>query len=230
MRSHTSMDLDRMIIRALRSGDLDTISHLIKNGMDPNKEIKNLPLLLHACKWEHEKIIKYLIKNGANIHIPPINGYPLLMVLYYSCGNKMVEFLINMGINIDIQDKNGETIIFHIAQRISELMRHIQSIFPDCISHQKLEQYHNTSHSSVFQLLYTEIKNEMEFLQYIISRDANLGIRNYENQTVIEYFDDVSKYSIINFIHTKYNNIIKEILLEHKQEIMLKDIIMEYII
>lgn len=90
--------LSTAVMKALKQGDLSTIKSLVKQGMDIDHGGEKGPSILEwAIFYNQLEIVKWLIENGANIHVN--NDEPLMKSM--STENlELVEYLIKMGANI----------------------------------------------------------------------------------------------------------------------------------
>jgi ankyrin repeat protein len=110
---------------ACRGGDLEKTEELVKKGADVNGEIiahvKNKKtqkleklksnILIETIKHQQQDIIKYLIKNGADINKSNSKGVTPLMfaIMYFPQKLEIVEFMLNHQANLKVKDKAGNT-------------------------------------------------------------------------------------------------------------------------
>jgi len=106
-------------------GDLDKTKELVKKGADVNgritahiknpktKKIEKLEstILIETIKNHQDEIIKYLVKNGADINKGNAKGVTPLMfaIMYYPQKMDIVEFLLNHQASYKNKDKSGNT-------------------------------------------------------------------------------------------------------------------------
>lgn len=86
-------DLNKGVILASETGNLDVIKYLVKKGAD----IFDITLLKNASKYGHLNVIKFLSDNGVDITVE--SNLALKNASRYGHLN-MVKFLIEMGVNI----------------------------------------------------------------------------------------------------------------------------------
>lgn len=104
-----------------RNGSISQMTALIeKNPQLINKKNKAgySPLIL-ASYNKNEKIISYLIKNGANVNQQSDLG-TALMAASYKGNNKIAKILLEKGANVNSRDKKGTTALHYacITQNI----------------------------------------------------------------------------------------------------------------
>lgn len=56
-------------------------------------------------------VVKYLVKNGANVNVRTSDGYTIAHVAALFGCEEIIEFLINSGINVNVESNNGWTLI-----------------------------------------------------------------------------------------------------------------------
>ena len=100
---------------AVRSGDVDLCTLLLKNGADPNIEDQYgvTPLMSIDFKGDYLEIAELLLDAGAYIDAKDVRGNT---ALHYACSNygdpygdyDMVKFLLDHGADPTIENKDGE--------------------------------------------------------------------------------------------------------------------------
>jgi ankyrin repeat protein len=89
---------------------LAKLDMLIKLGANVNVVNKNNTPLMMACVFGHEKIARWLIDNGANIHQKDDVGRDALIIASWIGHNeKILELLIDNGADVNQKDNEGET-------------------------------------------------------------------------------------------------------------------------
>lgn len=73
-------------------------------------------LLLGACITGKTKIVKTLIKEGANPDITNENDVTLLMIASQYGHAKILEILINSGLDVNLQDDNCRTALMYACK------------------------------------------------------------------------------------------------------------------
>ena len=97
------------LMAAAQSGCFKAVERLIETGFNPNEKDHAGHIALHyAVRGEHEKIVKYLVRNGADVkgfHISSRSGDDLLHTAAQSGHIGIISFLVMAGAEID--KKNG---------------------------------------------------------------------------------------------------------------------------
>jgi len=110
---------------ACRSGNLEKTRKLLKKGADANGQIfanvknkktgklekKKSTILIETIKSQKVEIIKYLIKNGADINKANSAGVTPLMfaIMYFPEKLEIVDFMLNHQAKTNVKDKKGNT-------------------------------------------------------------------------------------------------------------------------
>jgi ankyrin repeat protein len=91
------------------SGNLKEIKKILKNGANPNTQTNDTSALIYASIYGYEKIVRALIKAGADVDI--LNKFSLTALHYASRENKIkiVRGLLKANANINIKSTFGNT-------------------------------------------------------------------------------------------------------------------------
>lgn len=105
------------LLNASRDGDVDTVTHLLANGSDPNKSdaYKNTPLSV-AAHFGQSEVIELLLKNGARID-GIVGEMSPLQCAVYSGHRETALRLIKKGANLNHSDAYGTTPLAVAASR-----------------------------------------------------------------------------------------------------------------
>lgn len=85
--------------------NLDFVKQVLSEKIDLNQQcvISKRTFLSHAIAVENIQIIKFLIKQGANINHKKMNKNYLWWSVFGNKKKEIVEFLINSGLNLDTE-------------------------------------------------------------------------------------------------------------------------------
>ena len=90
------------IIEAIERDNLIEVKKLLKDGVEPNLEIEEVPLLIIALKRKASlEVIKELINAGANMHYTNEDGVSVLDEAIESKNLEIVKFLVESGIDVN---------------------------------------------------------------------------------------------------------------------------------
>lgn len=91
---------------------------LIQKGLDINQDSGlGTPLAINAY-WGHEKVVDFLLKNGAAITaITEKEDTPLHTVMYSELRPNLVQTLLNNGVSVNAQNKLGDTALHIFIDR-----------------------------------------------------------------------------------------------------------------
>jgi ankyrin repeat protein len=69
MKTIETKELNRLLIEAIKQGDLEEVKRLVKEGADVNaKDCFKYTTLILACCYKYFEIAHFLIDNGADIN------------------------------------------------------------------------------------------------------------------------------------------------------------------
>ena len=111
-------DPKKAIIKAAKSGDVNTISSLLKS--DPsliNACDTDGSTPLHCATWKgHANVVELLLKAGANVNAVNQNehwGTTPLHAAAHANEAKIAQVLLDHGANVKAKDMEGRTPMFH---------------------------------------------------------------------------------------------------------------------
>ena len=113
------------IHQSIRLGDVNAVKTYVEKGKDINRlDKKGTTLLISAIKNDRSnKVVTYLLNNGANPNFNVGNISPLMYALAYGNLNA-AKLLINHNANIDYATKDGQSaIVFAIKGRNKEALQ-----------------------------------------------------------------------------------------------------------
>jgi ankyrin repeat protein len=99
------------LVAAVQCGQLAVLQELMKeNKIQENEDLElSRSLLILAAEWGHLDIVKYLIREGAEINYQCQDGSTALMRASATGYTKVVKFLIEEGAKVDHEDLGGAT-------------------------------------------------------------------------------------------------------------------------
>ena len=102
----SKIDLNNKLINAARNGLINVVQYLINAGSDINYNDNNVDYtpLMYATLQNHKKIVKLLIKNGANVNIKSVSGWSALTLSIYQGWNDIIKILFDNGALIDFNN------------------------------------------------------------------------------------------------------------------------------
>ena len=122
----------KAIIKAAKSGDIDTIRTLLrKNGSLIEVRDRDGSTPLHCAAWKgHAEVVELLLDAGADIDDHNENGHWGMSPLHAAAhGNqrKVAEVLLARGASLNAKNQNGETPLaqteVHNAKAVAKLLR-----------------------------------------------------------------------------------------------------------
>lgn len=111
IQSQSALTTDMIFLNAIKSGQLEDVNLMIKNGIDVNQTFSDGITPLHAAVINNqENIMVVLIQAGANVNAtdPTTQATPLHLAALYG-RESMAAFLIEKGAKVDANMKFGIT-------------------------------------------------------------------------------------------------------------------------
>lgn len=110
-----AQELDRQLMSAAKSGDLQAATALLAKGANPNARVPgtwlNYTPLLQAIAKNRLEIVKLLLEHGADLHLEDANGDPALFVAADVERAAIFELLLARGLPIGLRNSKGSTIL-----------------------------------------------------------------------------------------------------------------------
>ncbi len=130
-------DPNKLIIKAAKSGDVASITALLKS--DPtliNARDTDGSTPLHCATWKgHEKVAELLLKSGANVNAVNQNehwGTTPLHAAAHANQAKIAQLLLDHGANVKAEDMEGRTPMvhtnFHKAKAVAKLLQPFEGV------------------------------------------------------------------------------------------------------
>lgn len=118
-------DGDLALVKAIETGRLDIVAHLVENGADVNARdiipYRKWPILLDAVMRGNLDMVRYLVESGANITVTDDYGRTALMNAVIFKRLDIVKYLIEeKGMDIDAKNIYGHTAIVCLFNETNE--------------------------------------------------------------------------------------------------------------
>ncbi len=172
------------IFKASRNGDYDRVKELLDNGADVNiindNNNNNTPLH-YACRNGCIKIIRLLIKKGANINSMNIYNISSLAFACYNKKLEIVKLLLENNANVNFVDNDGYTLLHDVCYNDGSRM--ITNDFIELMYH---------------------------LIDLVISYGAdNFTVKNNREETPLDYLRTFEEYDFLRIVKDlvkKYEN------------------------
>jgi hypothetical protein len=113
-----SDDTEKILLKAVRDGDTAVVGGMISTGIDVNAyygKNANKTLLNTAIDAEEYEMVRFLVRNGADIEKPSDDITPLMEA---AINNNLLisRYLLDRGASVDPVDRMGNTALFYAAK------------------------------------------------------------------------------------------------------------------
>ncbi|AVL95171.1 ankyrin repeat protein [Moumouvirus australiensis] len=178
------------LLRAANSGDFLGLKRFIKINIDMiginNRVGKETPLTL-ATWWNNLKLIKLLIKFGADINIPENeNGWsPLIIACIRHTVNsyEIIEYLLKNGADINHQDIKGRTALFKTCELYLGSRTHIVELLLRHNAYPDIRDNNGDTALIITSKTLNNNPNTKKLLEY----GANYSIKNKFGKGFLDY-------------------------------------------
>jgi ankyrin repeat protein len=165
------------IIKIVKSGKIEDIKTLMKNGANFNGHDKRESSALHwAVLWGMNEVVKLLVENGAKIdEINYYNGSSILLTALNGKKTEIAKYLIENGADLNFADSKTYKIL-HTA---------VEKNYPDIVR-LILKRGYDVNKRDMYQetALFDAIdKNLIECATVLIENSAEINICNHDGET-----------------------------------------------
>lgn len=177
---YSSNPIEQQLFVAAQKGDLKMVKQLLNSGVNPNVRgvlfsFEKSPLMV-ATQFNQEKVVRYLVSRGANIHYVDKLGHSVLAFAMGPAKLDTIKFLIAKGANPHIFTADPSSSKHKIKLLDAMLLRAAElgkiALFHYTLSqganlHIQLKNGHNA-------LAATAKNGHLELVSFLISKGANL--------------------------------------------------------
>jgi ankyrin repeat protein len=200
---YSEREINRVLLNAAAKGDFLTVQESLEKGADINttlafNENHQFTALGLASASGNSKIVKYLLKNGANPEGSPIS--PNLPIYYAIVNNipEIVDILLKTGIdpNYAWRGKEGGTLLIIAAQQgLLEMARLLVEKYNADVNF--------TGESELSALYRTIIYEQMELMSFLIDNGAKLNTNDKLALEQIKWFENRKNDRTIRLLKLK---------------------------
>ncbi|MCK5683641.1 ankyrin repeat domain-containing protein [bacterium] len=135
-------------------------------------------IVMKSCKKGNVRVLKRLIKDGADIEALGPDGKTLLHYAVYSGSEDTIRLLLDSGLDIEIKSTNGETAFTEAVKKkklnLSEFLLQ-NGAYIDSIDRKGLTPLH-----------YAVLNKDSEMVELLLSYNADSTVKDKNNKTVID--------------------------------------------
>ncbi len=195
---------------AISCKHVDMAKFLISKGADIFIENTDGETPLHfAVSYGQQDVVKILIDKGADVDAQNNRGVTPLHLAAFFGRKEIAELLIENNADIKIKDNSGKTPLHDAADSRSKPMEDVHIDIAKLILEK--DQYNNIDmpdedgntplHLAVINCICTIKIGQKNFVQFLLSRDANKELRNDEGKTPADIaVPEISEF-IRNFVY-----------------------------
>ena len=138
------------------------------------------------------KLIKYLVKNGADVNLQDLKGETALMKAIYRKDSRLVKYLVKNGADVNLKDLEGET----------ALMKAVVIGKIDILESLKMETEVNLQDlKGETALMKAAFIGKIDILESLLKMEADVNLQDLEGETALM---KSRNFNITN--HLVYNN------------------------
>ncbi len=171
------------LIRAVKNGRENRVRHLIEErNMDVNlRDDLGKTLLYHAVYHNHEKIVKYLVRHGADVNAKDKKGFTPIM---FASDINIVKYLAEHNAKLNIANECGDTFLHFLSSHSAMENDHV-IIVKYLVDHGADVNLQNEVGNTPLHLA-ARINNEI-IAKYLIDHDSSVNKRNLYGNTPLIY-------------------------------------------
>lgn len=114
---HKKFDCRKVLMAAIRIGSQQVVELMLSKGIDVNYKLddeNNTRLLVFAVVEKQLEIVKFLLKQGADVGASCTNGVTALTFAAAGGDIKVLQVLIDSGANVHATDDSGSSLIHYV--------------------------------------------------------------------------------------------------------------------
>ena len=193
----------------IQNDDYDIFDLFIKYGLDLNLEINGISLLVNAIRKKDIVLVRYLIKNGANVnYIDSKNNIPLKIAITETDYTEIVELILNNGFDfMAYKDMKFDLLLLCLncnnIKKSQELLNIFLRFRFDINEKNELGQ--TLLFSMVYRLMFSN-KN-YKLVKLLLDYGADIEIIDNQGFSLFDIAIQKCSYEVANFLISNHINI-----------------------
>jgi len=196
--SHTAYAQE--IFDYLYKGDLAGVKKYIENGTDVNFRYDyNITILMAASNAGKIEIVKYLVKNGADINLNDESEYGGSALFNASAEGhlEIVKYLVDNGADINLQVTTGSTALMMASDDI-EIVKYLIENGADV----NIQNYEGTTALVWASSIKRNELKSLELIKYLIENGADVNLHDGGN-TALYWASTFGYKEIVKYLKSK---------------------------
>ena len=226
-----AFDKDRNLIKATINEDMDKVITLIEKGADVNVQDRDeiahyrresTPIII-ASERGNLEIVRYLVKNGADVNFIDACDGTALMEASESGNLEIVKYLVENGANIHFKNYRGETALMNASAKGNlEVVKYLIEkgadvnviskgytalIVASDYSHLEVVKHLvekgadvNIIVNGYTALIRASIRGNLEIVKILVENNANLDFQAFSGQTGLDFAKKNGHVEVVEYL------------------------------
>ena len=228
-----AFDKDRNLIKATINEDMDKVVTLIEKGADVNAQDRDeiahyrsesTPIIIASERGSLE-IVRYLVKNGADVNFIDACDGTALMEASESGNLEIVKYLVENGANIHFKNYRGETALMDASAKGNlEVVKYLIEkgadvnviskgytalIVASDYSHLEVVKHLvekgadvNIIVNGYTALIRASIRGNLEIVKILVENNANLDFQAFSGQTGLDFAKKNEHAEVVEYLES----------------------------
>lgn len=188
------MNIDLSLHEAAKYGDLEAVIHHIKklNKFVDSLDDNNTTSLIYAANKGHEKIVEFLIKEGASINVIFSNYSPLMLASMNGHKN-IVKLLLDCGCDLTTKDARGNNALMLASKKgFFDIVKMIDS--------NGIINLNECNAEGLNALMLASINGHLNITNYLIEKGTNLYLKDSHDSSALALAVIHNQYDIFKIL------------------------------
>ncbi len=194
----------------VRTNDIVSCAHLVKNGADIHKKSQNNLTVLHMCAFEgHKQLLKFFVEKGVDVDCLDYDGNTALIVAGHNSRVECVKYLLLTHADVTIKNSLGFTILTMIIEKLtsSERQERLNSTNYLSILKTILDKKQKLKSSEILELKDLISFDRLDAIKIVVDKFPNCFNVSFDKQknTLFLWAVKLNKKEIVTYFLTFKN-------------------------